>query len=364
MNKILESYTNPKIPGSFSGISGFLRNNSHFKHNKNVRELLQSSPVYTLHKPIAYKFNRNKTLVPTYNHQWQIDLVDMTKYAGSNSNIKFIFTCIDVFNKVAWAVPMLSKSSDNCKKAFEIIINEGNRPIYLYSDAGNEFKGEFQKYLNQLNIKLILTTTKNKASVVERFNRTLKEKLFRYFQFNKKNKNNLYKNRYLDVLQDIVNSYNNSWHRSIKMAPNQVNKKNENQVFYNLYGFYKENGDDRIIKLKFKKGTYVRIVKDKSIFEKGYTSKWSDKIYIINKIILSVPPLYELNEINKNNEIKETIGQYYAEELQKVNLPYDCYEIIEENDNNIIARQLNTSDPQDEIIDKKDYIANRLRSRK
>jgi hypothetical protein len=363
--KILNYYTNPKLPGSFSGVSGFIKNNPLLKYNRNVKKTLYSIPEYTLHKPIRYTFQRNKTLVPGPNHQWQIDLVDMNKFAGSNSNYKYIFTCIDVFDKYAWAEPLISKTPENCKKVFENIIKNGRKPNYIYSDSGNEFKGVFKTYLNEQDIQIILASTKNKAAVVERFNRTLKERLFRYFEYNKKNKiNNLHKNRYLDVLEDLISSYNNTYHRSIKMSPKQVNKNNQDIVFYNLYGFNKHDGDDRIIDIKFKKGTYVRILKDKTIFEKGYTSKWSDNIYIIDKIILSVPPVYELKEIKKNNEIKQVVGQYYAEELQKVYLPFDTYEILDESNEQIMVQKLNTDNAKEQIVAKTDFIANRLRSKK
>ena len=90
---------------------------------------------------------------------------------------------------------------------------------------------------------MFFTNTKNKASVVERFNRTLKEKMYRYFTYKKEIKNkstNLFNKRYLDVLPQLLHSYNNSYHRSIKTTPAKVNKKNEQQIFENLY-CYKQN---------------------------------------------------------------------------------------------------------------------------
>jgi hypothetical protein len=115
--------------------------------------------------------------------------------------------------------------------------------------------------------------------------------MYRYFTFNNSQqlKSNLHKKRYLDVLDKLVESYNNSYHRSIKTKPILVNKNNEKKVFVNLYGYNIDEHDNTEVKIKFKPGTYVRIVKAKSIFEKGYTAKWSDKIYIIKEIIAQVP---------------------------------------------------------------------------
>jgi hypothetical protein len=362
MSKIVQKYFNPELPGSFLGVSGFLKNNPEFKNSKDLRKTLRSLPANTLHKPIRYKFPRNKIIVPGIDYQWQIDLIDLTNISGSNFNHKFILTCIDVFSKKAWAIALLNKSSASCKSAFEKILKDGRKPKYIYADSGNEFKGDFLEYLKSLEIQIILTKSSKKASVVERFNRTLKEKMFRYFDYIKYNtETNLQKKRYIDVLDKFLYSYNNSIHRSIKMTPNEVNNKNEKQVFINLYGFDRDEGDDRYIKIKYKVGTYVRLIKNKTIFEKGYTAKWIDKTYIISKIIAKVPVVYELKDLN-NNEIE---GQYYTEELQRVELPFDTYLVHDELPNNkILIEKINSSESEKQIIDKNDFIANRLRSRK
>ena len=130
-----------------------------------------------------------------------------------------------------------------------------------------------------------------------------------------------------------------------------------------MYGYSKETGDDRILDLKFKVGQYVRIVKEKNIFEKGYTSKWLDKIYIIVKVIPQIPALYELDEISKNT-IKEKIGQFYTEELQRVELPFDTYIVHKEKKNELLVEKLNTNENNIELVDKSDFIKNRLRKRK
>ena len=108
-----------------------------------------------------------------------------------------------------------------------------------------------------------------------------------------------------------MHSYNNSYHRSIKTTPSKVNKKNEQQIFENLYGYKQNEGDPTFVSIKFKKGTHVRIVKEKTIFEKGYTSGLSKDIFIIDKIIAQNPVLYTLKELTG----KSKPGMYYTEEL-------------------------------------------------
>ena len=366
MNKeteIIKKYTNPGLPGSFSGLSGFIKNNKEYKNSRVVKKVIRSLPSYTLHKPIQYKFERTKTHVKGIDDQWQVDLVDMSNISGSNSNHKFILTCIDVFSKYAWAVAMLNKSAASSTEAFKIILKDGRKPNMIYSDDGNEFKGECKKYLESKGIQIFVSTSKQKAAVVERFNRTLKDKMYRYFTLKKDLTTNLHNKRYLNILPELVQSYNNSYHRSIKMRPTQVNKNNEEEVYLNLYGFKQEDGNNSIVKIKYKPGTYVRLVKSKTIFEKGYTASWSKEIYIVDKVFAHVPLLYQVRQLSGN--VKQ--GNYYAEELQRVELPFDTYEIVDQIDQDTIkVKQLNSENPKEQEVDKNTFLKNQysLRSKK
>lgn len=332
MNKVYQKYTNPFLPGSFSGLSGYLRNNK--KDKVDILNELNKHETFTLHRPVKHNFPRNKTLVFGIDHCWQADLVDVHQIKYQNKHNNYILTCIDVFSKYAWAIPIKTKTAENTKIGFETILKEGRIPKNIYIDGGNEFKGVCKKYLENKGIKIYVTKSKHKASVVERFNRTLKEKMWRMFT--------KYKNkRYIEILPLLLTSYNNSYHRSIKTLPIKVNTNNQNRIFYNLYGFYKKDGDDNLIKFKFKIGDYVRISIDKNIFEKGYTPNWSKEIFIIDKIIPKQYPIYKINSLNG-----EELGLfYYDTELQKVNtqeFPYDTYEILKENQSKYLVKQLNT----------------------
>ena len=112
---------------------------------------------------------------------------------------------------------------------------------------------------------------KHKACVAERFIRTLKSRLEKYFW--EKNTRN-----WVDVLHQFIDNYNGTYHRSIKMAPNDVNYVNRAKVFKTLYPKTKDNTKPRL-----NKGDQVRILKEKNIFEKGYTRSWSQEIYTIIK---------------------------------------------------------------------------------
>jgi len=158
-----------------------------------------------------------------------IDLVDVSGLSSHNDGSIYLLTCIDVFSKWAWAVPVRRKTGRDVAEAFEKILADGNCNM-LQSDKGTEFlNSTFQAMLQRRGMKFY--TSKNedlKAAVVERFNRTLKTKMFCYFTHaNTK--------RYLDVLDDLLHSYNSTHHRSIGMAPSEVNAHNEYVVRSRLY---------------------------------------------------------------------------------------------------------------------------------
>ena len=109
MEKVVEAYTDPEQPGSFSGISGFLKNNKKLKKDQ-VKKKLLAEEAYTLHTPIRKKFPRTQWLSGGIDHIWQVDLVDLKKFKYVNSHYEYILTCIDIFSKKALAYPIKKKT--------------------------------------------------------------------------------------------------------------------------------------------------------------------------------------------------------------------------------------------------------------
>ena len=140
------------------------------------------------------------------------------------------------------------------------------------------------------------TYNEEKSVVAERFIRTLKNKIFKHMTA-------ISKNVYFDVLDDIVNKYNNTVHRSIKMKPIDVTSDS--------YAEYNE--DSNVTKPKFKVGDHVRISKYKNIFAKGYTQNWSEEIFVVSKIKNTVPWTYVISDLNG----EPITGSFYEKELQK-----------------------------------------------
>lgn len=272
-NQILEEiYNDASQPGSLSGLENFHRvlKNKKIKINRpELKNWLSTQNVYTRHKPIVKKFQRNKVITRGIDDLWQIDLADLQKISKYNDNNRYLVTCIDVFSKFAWVVPIKNKKSDTVLEAFKFIINSsGRKPNFLQSDQGTEFlNSKFKEYLSEIDVGFYYVNSELKASVIERFNRTIKEKIYKYFTL----KNT---ERYIDILGTLVNTYNNSYHRSIKTLPSKVNKENEKKIHQILY---KKDSRDKVF--NFEVGQTVRITKYKHIFEKGYTPKWTDEIF-------------------------------------------------------------------------------------
>ena len=344
MTEIIKKYTKVKNPGSFSGISSFKKNNKAL-NLKEVKENLSDLSFYTKHRPYTKTFKRGKHYAPTINDTWQIDLVDVSSIKNKKfrQNFNFILTCIDVFSKKAWAVPMTHKYALDTTNAFKKILKKSDTlPKRVYSDSGNEFLGSFKVLLKDLSISQLFSKSIHKASVVERFNRTFKTKLYRIFSF--QNSNN-----YIDVLDDLIESYNNSYHSTIKTTPNSVNKKNESKIYDIMYGemFSPYNP----VKLEHKVGSYVRKAVEKKIFSKGYTPNWSDEKFIISNIILRNPITYKIRSIEENKKSFILEKQFYSQELQKVSKkehPFDTYLIIDEKENSYLVKKINTPKKKEE----------------
>ena len=184
---------------------------------KVVQRRLSEQDAYILHKPVRTRFKRRCVVVGDRNQQWQADLVDLSKLKRDNDGITFLLTVIDVFSKQAWCVPLKNKSAASLVAALESLFAD-HRPTTLQTDKGLEFLNRsVQSLLRKQGIHHFSThNEETKASIVERFNRTLKTRKWRYMTKRQAT-------RYVDALQDFVRSYNDTHHRSIGMAPSQVN---------------------------------------------------------------------------------------------------------------------------------------------
>ena len=170
---------------------------------------------------------------------------------------------IDVLSKYGWAILLKTKTGLEVTKAFQNLWESQAPPHKLWCDKGKEFYNRpMNELLKKNNVDLYTTENKEKSSVVERWNRTIKRNMWKYFATNNTMK-------YIDILPEIIEKYNNTYHRSIKCTPTIAREPSSYQhVFKALYG-----KDQPIAPPKYKAGDRVRIVKKKKAFKKGFTPK-------------------------------------------------------------------------------------------
>ena len=251
-----------------------------------------------LHKPITKNFSKRKVISNGTDKLWAADLVEMQKFSKWNKGIKYLLMVIDIFSKYGWIKP----KTESVSKAFNEIFKKSKRkPSMSWRDKGSEFISKhFKEFL-----KFFHTENEEKTSVVERWNRTMKNRMWKMFTAN----NNTV---YWDKLDKLVDNYNNTKHSSVKMTPNEASQKeNEENVFVNLYGdliYWKPK------KPKCAIGDKVRILKYKRrVFDKGYTPNWTEEVFIVDKILPTKPVTYEI--VDSMGEKIE--GSFYEKELQK-----------------------------------------------
>ena len=192
----------------------------------------------------------------------------MQLISNFNKGFRFLLCVIDIFSKYAWIVPLKDKKGTSIVNAFQKILDKsGRKPNKIWVDKGSEFyNNSFKKWFKDNDIEMYSIHNEGKSVVSKRFIRTLKNKIYKYMT-------SISKNVYINKLDDIVNEYNNTYHRTIKMKP--VNVKD------NIYIDFEKEVNDKDPKFKF--GDNIRISKYKNIFAKGYTPNWSEEVFVIKK---------------------------------------------------------------------------------
>ena len=250
-----------------------------------------------LRKPIIRKFNKRKVYSQFKDNIWGVDLADIQSLSRKNKGIKYLLCAIDLYSKYAFVIPLKDKKGISIVNAFNKIIKQSNRkPNKIWVDQGGEFYNNvFEKWLSDNDINMYSTYNEGKSVVAERFIRTLKNKLYKHMTATGKSV-------YSDVLDDVVNKYNNTKHSTIKMKPIDVGDNNK-RVYIDEH-----NEKDS----RFKVGDRVRISKFKNIFAKGHAPNWSTEIFIVDKINDTVPYTYNLKDLND----EKIIGSFFDKELQ------------------------------------------------
>jgi transposase InsO family protein len=282
-----------------------------------VNRWLATRDEYTQFKraPIRNYKTPQVRVPPVANRQIQIDLMDMFKNSDVGGH-RYILVVIDCLSRYAWLRAVHGKTSKEVASAFVSVLEDGEeedelpcRARLVQSDAGKEFLGApFQQMLRERGIKFFTTPSNTKASMAERLIRTLRERMMRFFRATRSS------NHWYGAMHQFQRNYNQSPHRSLAgFTPAQVHASPLLQGLVWNY-IYRQGAPQEPI--KFRVSDRVRIGRWKGAFEKGYSDRWSVKIYTIHSVLdHHNPPMYRLVDPAVNELIE---GAFNQAELQLV----------------------------------------------
>jgi len=281
-----------------------------------VMDFLNGERTYTMHRPARKRFPRLHTIPSGLHTDWQCDLAIFDALKRENDGYAYLLVCIDVLSRKIVVSPVKSKRSENMIEAFDKVFEKtkGIKPHKLYSDSGVEFQAKkMLDYFAQKDIlKRVMYSPNLHAGVVERTNRTIKERLYRYFS--ERNTE-----RWIDVIDKIVDGINGSVNRMTGLRPDSVTFDNAEDLMKRLYkdeeegkGYQQKNKTVT----KFSVGNIVRISKEKGAFGKGYHPNYTDELFRIRAVSNAPsntlePPHYIIEDL-EGELIK---GVFYTPEL-------------------------------------------------
>jgi transposase InsO family protein len=260
MDKLYDIYYDPKT-GFGSALKLYLKLNKEVPMSQ-IKNFLEQQEVYQVHKERRKQPSYSPIMVYSVNDQWQIHLIDLSKYSRWNAGYKYLVVLcgIDVFSRKYLLLLVAIKRKSNTTDA----ILDVQTPILIQSDNGTEFlNNNFQRLLTK-DVRHITVNVgdHNRQVLIERFNRTL-EPMFAFYQESRKT------NRYVDLLEDIVHNYNHTYHGGIGDTPESRYQKNPSS------GSTKVKTIDYSIRV----GCRVRILIKKQAFHKKYEPTYSKNVY-------------------------------------------------------------------------------------
>lgn len=273
-----------------------------------VRDWLARQRTFTLFADRKKRFKRLRTVPSGLNTDWQADLNDMQRFAHENDGHGYYLVCIDVLSRMIYAEPVKKKEYSHMTAAFAAVFRRaGVKPWKIYTDSGGEFESaRMNAYFRRKDILKFHSSPVRElhATVAERANRTIKDRLYRYFSED----NTL---RWIDVLEDIVDDINNSVCRMTRMKPVDVNEVNAPALQRRLYKRHTEYPEANVP--KFEVGDYVRVQEHRAVFEKGW-NKYTDKLFRVTGVEQDQGMnLYRLEDTLQ----RELPGRFYERELVK-----------------------------------------------
>lgn len=323
--KLHDTYFDWKQPAGLSSIAK-LKATLPLEQRWRVLPWLRAQSVYTTHHVRRKKYPTNFYTSFRRDQTWEMDLADFQRLAPENKPYRYALVVIDTFDRHCWLELLRNKTADEVLAAIRNVLEKsGRQPEVLRSDKGGEFYSRAMTlFLKRKGIHQQLAGNQVKASQCERVIRTLKSKLYKVFYVRGSYK-------YTDVIQDIVESYNNSVHRSLGVAPNQVNDSNQFDI-YKQYYLSHVHGPPK--PYKYKVGQYVRLaVKRELLDDRGFKRAFTEEVFRIyhrrnhHKTGYLTEPIYFLKDLNEN----EILPAAYEYELTPIVFDPETHEYLVED---------------------------------
>lgn len=311
MTDVLQSiYYDPKHPGGFASVKKLAEASG--LSQREVKTWLKAQDTYTLHTMARLNYPTRGYVVHDIDEQWQADLVDVSFMAQNNKDYHFILTVIDLFSRYGWARPLKTKHGREVADAFLDIFLEGRIPKRIQTDQGKEFENRWVRQLFQhYGVELFSIKSAVKAACVERFNRTIKTRMWKYFTAR-------FTSNWVPILPDLIYAYNHSVHRIIKRRPVDVGPDDVDAMREERQQRKKPTRGKTDIHL----GDKVRISKVKSVFAKGYLPSWTEEIFTVAEINDKFTPrMYKLKDYHGH----VIDGSFYRQEIEPVIKDDDVY---------------------------------------
>ena len=303
-------YYDPSHPGSYSGLEKLYRavrkEGKYVLGRKKIGDWLIKQEDHAVHRQERGKFQRRRVVSPFVDYQWDADTANMTKYKKYNDGYAHFLLAIDIMSKYVWTVPLRTTTGKETAAAFEKIFVLGRKPTRIRSDKGSEFANKnVRQFLRRGNVLYFVTQNVVKASFAERAIKTIKLRIARYTTRQQTH-------RWIDVLAKITESYNKTYHRSIKRTPASVKPRDSAELWKVLYG-------DKIKKMtntpyRFKVGDLVRVSFSRRAFQREYDERWSRELFVIDtRFMPEGIPQYRLKDYAGD----AVTGTFYENQLMK-----------------------------------------------
>lgn len=265
---------------------------------------------YNLFRKARLRFPTPRIGVPPVaKFQFHIDLADLQQYKDVNKGYRFILVLIDCLTRYVRLRPLYTKRPAEVSQVLRDIFRTGFKPRYLQGDAGMEFLGRAtQTMLKEEGVHFFVSQSTYKAAMAERVIRTMKERLFRYFR-------SINLARWYNILAKMERNLNSSANRSLHgLSPQAVHTdpRLQGMVWDRMFGSEASGG----AAARFAPGDWVRIARGRGIFEKGYSTVWSNAVYRIGRVRGGQPVMYVLEDPEDDFAVLK--GFFNEAELQQV----------------------------------------------